>query len=187
MDFREVITTRRSIRSYSNEPVSRAEVQDLLVQAVMAPSASNSQPWKFCVIQKEEQLADLSNRTKSFLLSALKKMPGLESYRDNFVDPTYSIFYGATTLVLIVCEPNRPSSETDCALAAENLMLAAREKGIGSCWMGFASVYCNLPEVKAELAIPEKYKIVAPIALGYPRGNFAAMEHKPPEILFWNE
>jgi len=185
MDFLEVLSTRRSIRAYTDKPVSPEIVQDLLNRAVMAPSGSNGQPWKFCVIQSKDLLADISKKTKALLLSTLSQRPFLEKYRDEFINPDFNIFYEAATLVMILCESRNSNAEIDCALAAENLMLAARAKGIGSCWMGFGTVYCNQPEAKAELGIPEAYKVVAPIILGYPKEEFSTMERKAPEILFW--
>jgi nitroreductase len=187
MDFLEVLSTRRSIRGYTDRQVSREDVQDLLNKAVMAPSASNGQPWTFGIIQSPELLADLSTRTKAYLLAALPTMPSLEKYRGLFTKPDMDIFHGAGTLVMIIATSDRPNAAIDCALAAENLMLAAREKGLGSCWIGFASAYCSQPEVKNELGIPEEYRIVAPIVLGYPKGSFSVMTHKAPEILFWKD
>lgn len=57
----------------------------------------------------------------------------------------------------------------DCALAAQNLMLAAYAAGLGSCWIGFAQSFLNTPEGKALLGLPSAWVPVAPIIIGYPK------------------
>jgi nitroreductase len=70
----------------------------------------------------------------------------------------------------------------DCCLAAENLMLAARDEGVGTCWIGFARPWLNLPSTKHELELPANYHVVAPIVLGYPKAWPASHGRDPAEI-----
>ena len=68
----------------------------------------------------------------------------------------------------------------DSCLAAQNLMLAARDEGIGSCWIGFGRAWLNLPSTKKELALADNCHAVAPIVPGYPKMWPESHGRKPP-------
>lgn len=185
MELMQAITTRRSVRKYLPTPVGRETLEELVQAAIQAPSAMNTQPWAFGVIEDRAALSEYSQRTKEQLLAAAAEMPWLERYREMFENPGYDVFYGAPALVLICAKPDAPHGGGDCAMAAQTLMLAARGKGLGTCWIGFFAFLLNQPEEKAALGIPADYQIVAPIIVGHPDGEMPAPEKNPPEMLFW--
>jgi nitroreductase len=166
-------------------PVSKELIDQLLRAATQAPSAMNSQPWAFAVIQNNDILKKISDRAKELLLSVLAEKPIMEKYRGALSNPDFNIFYNASTLIIIYAKPEGPHPETDCCLAAQNIMLAARDAGLGSCWIGFAQPLLNLPDLKNELKVPAEYMAVAPLVIGEPAGKITDIPRKEPEILFW--
>ena len=185
MELIEAINSRRSVRHYTHEQVSKTAIEALLQAAVQAPSAMNRQPWAYAVIQDKTLLTSYSARTKQYLLDSLDKMPVFAKYKAMFENPEFNIFYDAGTLILILAKDEGTHTVEDCCLAAQNLMLAAHGSGLGSCWIGFSRFLLNMPEVQAELGIPAGYKVVAPIIVGYPQAAVLPIAKKPPVILFW--
>lgn len=138
MDLKEAIYTRRAVREFTAEGVSESIVRDLVEAAVQAPSAVNQQPWSFCVIRDKGVLAEISREAKAYML---RTSPiGLVSHHFDQIlnDPNFDIFYHAPALIVISSVADIPWAVEDCALAAENLMLAARAVRLGTCWIGFA-------------------------------------------------
>lgn len=186
MEVLKAINERRSTRKFTKKMVEKEIVQELIDQAIMAPSARNSQPWAFFVIQDKEKLAEINKRTKQFMLSTIPVGAGQEGYRERMESEDYDVFYSGNTLLVICARKDSPNGEGDSHIAAQNVMLSAWDKGIGSCFMGFAKNYMCSPEGQTFLELPGGYEIVAPIILGYPESVPQAPERKPAEILFWD-
>lgn len=187
MELKEALYQRRSVRQYTNEVLERETIEELLDAAVQAPSATNSQPWSFAVLRGAAALEEYSTASREFLLPHITDEHPLSKYKAALANPKFNIFYGAGTLVLIFAKPHQLHSFGDCCLAAQNLMLAAHAKGLGTCWIGFARDYLNQPEQKATLGIPADYELVAPLIIGRPAQSSPAIPKKPAEILLWKE
>lgn len=187
MELTDVIAARHSVRAYTDEPVSRETLEQLLQVAVQAPTAMNTQSWAFGVIQGADKLAAYSERTKAFMLENLDKYPALERYRSVMASPDFNIFHGAPALINVFTKPGAVTPDIDCSMAAYNIMLAATERGLGTCWIGFFCFYLNLPEVKREFGVPEDYRVIAPIIVGHPAGETPAVEKAPADVIFWHE
>ncbi|MHB1000219.1 MAG: nitroreductase family protein [Armatimonadota bacterium] len=185
MELIDVINARRSVRNYKPDNIDRDIIMQLINAAIQAPTGMNTQPWAFGVIQEADKLNDYSDCIKKFLLDSLDKLPWLAAYQEIFADPEYNVFYNAPCLIIIYAKSISPIAQIDCTLAAENLMLAACDKGLGSCWIEFANDFLNLPEIKDELGVPEDIKVIAPIIVGYPSGPVSAPEKNPADLLFW--
>jgi nitroreductase len=192
------IYTRRAVRAYTNEPVSEITLRELIDAAVHAPTAMHQEPWGFAVIQDKALLKRYSDRAKALLVepaaqavgwgeSAQLANPREASERQLAMlkDPAFNIFYDAATLVVVCRCTAGPFADADCWMAAQNLMLEATTRGLGTCVIGFAVPVLNTPEALEALGIPDGGAAVAPIIVGRPRGESLPVDRKPPRILSW--
>ncbi len=109
----------------------------------------------------------------------------MAGYVRNLSKPEVRLFYGAPVLILVFASPS-VVEDHDCALAAENMMLAAHSLGIGSCWIGLAKHLGEDVEFLREVGIPEGYRLVAPLIFGYPaKGEPKAPARNADVILKW--
>jgi len=182
MDINEAIAGRRSTRDYTAQAVDEKTIRRLIDAAVHAPNASNGQPWTFTVVRDQGLLDRISDEAKSHMLATLPAGPGSDRYRTMLSDVNFQIFYHAPALILISGIAQRPRVVEDCALAAENLMLAAYGVGLGTCWIGFAQGFLNTSEGKNALGLPATSVPIAPIIVGYPKAETAPVARKEPEI-----
>ncbi|MEO6992745.1 MAG: nitroreductase family protein [Lacunisphaera sp.] len=186
MDVLDAIYHRRSVRHYSDATVTRGVVRDLLLAAVQAPSAQNLQPWAFAIFHGRDRLKAYSTRAKAHLLATQEPSFGLDPNIDRYDNQKVNVFHDADTLIVIFATPGRFTPVEDCLLAGENLMLAAHGMGLGSCPIGFARSWFNLPEIKAECKIPANYIAVLPIVVGYPAAAAPAVPREEAEIACWH-
>ena len=183
----DAIHQRRSVRHYTREAIDKTTITTLLKAAVLAPTAMHQEPWSFVVIQDKDVLDRLSDNCAKLVREEAKRGGSQTSqHRLHVADvPEFHAFHGAGTLIVICGKHAGPFVEADCWLAAENLMLAAFAKGLGTCVIGFAVEALNTADWKGELKIPSEMTVIAPIIVGVPAGETAATSRKPPEILFW--
>jgi nitroreductase len=168
MDVIEAIHRRRSVRDYTGDRVDEAVVRRILDAATWAPSAINQQPWLFTVVREQATLNHISSQAKEHLLSTPgNSMP--RHLRDMLSNPDFQIFYHAPMLIVISGRTAGPWIVEDCALAAENLMLAAYAAGLGSCWIGFAQGWLQTQAGKKALNLSPESLPVAPIVVGRAR------------------
>lgn len=182
MDLTEAISGRRSTRDYTTEALDDATINRLIGAAVLAPNASNGQPWTFTVVRDQGLLDRVSDGAKSHMLATMPAGPQSDRYRTMLGDDSFQIFYHAPALILISGSAQRPWVVEDCALAAENLMLAAYGVGLGSCWIGFAQGFLNTPEGKNALGIPGTWVPVAPIIVGHAKIEPAPVPRREAEV-----
>jgi nitroreductase len=185
MELMEAIEKRRAVRDYSDSPVDQPTIERLIQAAILAPSAMNLQPWAFAALIGREPIDQLAGRIKIWLLANFADTYS-PTIRTMIEDPKYAVFHHATALVMVLAKSSESQAFEDSCLAAENLMLAARDGGIGSCWVGFSRPWLNLPDIKRELGLPEKYHVVAPIVLGYPKEWPMSHGRNAPEIHWLN-
>lgn len=182
MDVYDALYGRRSIRSYTSEPVSEADIANVLDAAVQAPNAMNEQALAFTVIRNAALMDRISRQSKSYLMgrSAFGIAPG--QFRNQLADPEFQIFYHAPALILISAITHTEWAAENCTLAAQNLMLAAYARGLGTCWIGFAQHWLQTEEGKVAVRLPDHYRPMAPIVVGHPQGEAAPVPRRPPTI-----
>ncbi len=181
MELMKALQGRRAVREYTPEDIDNATIEALIDAAVQAPSAVNQQPWTFTVVRDPSVLDRLAAEAKTHMLAT---MPAEHArhFRPRLSDPDFHIFYHAPALIVISASAKGSWIEEDCALAAENLMLAAYERGLGSCWIGFAQGYLNTPEGKRLVGIPDSWVPVAPIIVGHPKAFPAGHDRRKPTV-----
>jgi len=138
MQLEEAIFNRRSVREYTADAIDDATVKRLIAAAVQAPNAINEQPWTFTVVRDRRVLDQLSRAAKLHMLATTSPQE-IEVFRSELEAPQFEIFYHAPALIVISGRSAGPWVTEDCALAAENLMLAAYAEQLGTCWIGFIS------------------------------------------------
>jgi len=145
MDVIDAIHSRRSIRSYQSNLVDRDLIDSVIWDAAQAPPPFSGQvPWTFNVIEGVERIAALGARAMDH---ARATRPNSSS-RPWLDRPGFQIFWNAPVLILISGELE------DCCRAAQNLMLSAHARGLGTCWVGSPLLWLRTEEVKAELQVP---------------------------------
>lgn len=161
----KTILNRRSIRAYKPEQIKEEELQTILEGGIYAPTAINEQPWHITVVQNE----DLLNRINMSCKEMMQKS-GNPAFAERAKNESFSVFYNAPTFIIISGNPKAITPEIDCALALENMFLAAESLNIGSCWIHAVTQLFSTEEgksLKQELGIPAEYNTYSAGAFGY--------------------
>lgn len=153
MDLFEALKTRRSIRKYTDEPVSDDNIHALLDAAMHAPSAKNEQPWHFVVVRDSSVRAVLAKTTP------------------------YTHMAAEAPVVIVVCgDMNHDKASgmwvQDCAAATQNLLLAARGENLGTVWCGVHPIQEREEHVRSALNLPANIVPFNLICIGHPAQPF---------------
>ena len=143
MQVFEAIRRRHSVRSYLPDKVSNEKISRILEAARLAPSAGNIQPWHFIIVTDQQKRKKLSKGR-------------------------YAKFLVESPIVLVGCGDKKASPNwyaVDTTIAMQNMVLTATSEDLGTCWIGSF----NERQVKKLLNIPERFRVIALLALGYRR------------------
>jgi nitroreductase len=155
------VMNRRSVRRYTEEPISEEHTQALIRAGLCAPSAKNMQPWELIVVRDRSKLDKLGEICNYW--APLKNAPLAIVVAANLDG------YSAT---------NPDFFKHDCAACTENILVAAEGLGLGGVWLGAEGVYDRSQPVKEILGIPEDIIPFSVISLGHP------LEHPAPHDTF---
>jgi nitroreductase len=181
-DLFDVMYTNRAVRQYTDDPVPEELIGKILDAAVHAPSGSNSQRWRFIVITDPKLRATMGDEYAEASAVRARTMG-----REPSTPPTWM---GQAPVLILCCLGNEPGAEpakrtagASIYPAVQNMMLAARSFGIGTC---LTTIHQHRePEIKALLGIPENVDTYALIPMGYPATKFGPLSRKAPsEVSF---
>lgn len=177
----DAIYGRRAVRDFTDDPIPEETIRDLIDAAIQAPSAMNCQPWGFVVVQDKDLLKEISDRA----LNEIRSQDLPASLQRSLERPGFNIFYNAGTLIVICAKAIGMHPDWDCCFAAENLLLAARERHLGTCVIGFAWTVLSEQEVRTRLGIPREYEPILAIVVGHTTEFPESPGRADPEIVSW--
>ncbi len=183
MELRDAIYGRRATRSFLKTAITRTTIMSLIDAAIQAPSAMNDQPWHFVAIRNAALLGDIAAAAKAYALKMSAENHHAARLHEVLMLDDYQIFYDAPALVVISARANIWATE-DAALAAQNLMLAAYDAGLGSCWIGFAQGWLGTQEGRSAIGLPDEYVPIAPIVVGYPSAPVPSVPRRPARVIW---
>ena len=166
----ENIFNRKSVRSFTSEPVSQEHIEAMLKAAMAAPTAVNYQPWRFVVVTEREELDAMA-----------EVLPYAKMLRQA---PVAVVVCGETTWM---GGNENPYWQQDCAAATQNLLLAVEALGLGAVWTG---VYPNqdlYPKLHDFLNLPSNVQPFCCIPIGHPAGNEQPKDKWKPENIHYGK
>ena len=158
MKFDQILRRRRSTRSFDSRPVKAEDVISIVEAARLAPSACNSQTWRFVTVTRPESIRRICHEAMRPVIP------------NRWLEQAPLVFVGCSQLDVIA---NRIGSgvtgieyyQIDLGIAMEHMVLKATELGLGTCWIG----WFDESTLKKILTIPKKIKVSALLAVGYPK------------------
>lgn len=184
MNIIECINSRRSVRAFTDKEVEKDIIEQLIALGTKTATGSGNEAWGFVIITDKNEMKQLSDETKEYLLENFGKYPYLHQYESWLKNENYNIFYDAPCLLIVYGDTNSHWYTYDCTLAAGNIMLAANEYGLGTCWIGFAEHSLDTLEIKEKYNVPLNYKMVCPMVIGYPKAELTPPRRKPANIFY---
>ena len=168
----ECIRARRSTRRFEERQIEPEQLEALLEAAVWAPSGGNNQSWLFTAVQNGEILSRLNELVREGFQhwTPDDDYPGKHAAKAGARQEGYNFFHHAPTLIIASNRPNYENAMADCALALENIFLAAQSLGLGSCYINQLHWLRGDPALRDalfEIGIPREHTICSAAAIGY--------------------
>ena len=197
-DLVNLARSRRSVRKFTEKPVSEEALRDLVTFGITAPSASNCQLWEFAVLGNRPKVVEFGKQFELFFrkLNGLVRNPLIRwvsplfagmalvrYYRDRYATVERGLeevkqgkdllFWGAPAVIIIHSSMEGSLPVEDAQYAAYNITLLAHAMGMGTCFIGYASETMNrVKKIKRSCGIPDKNRVHAVLAVGYPAEKF---------------
>jgi len=168
----KAIRNRKSTRKYKEEQIKTEELQAILEAGIQAPSAINSQPWHFTVIQNKEFINHISSKAKE------KMLESDDLAIRNIAKSNMNILYNGPTVIIVSGKKDVSSSLVDCSAAIQNMLIAAESIGLGTVWVGLSRYFFMLNEEVKKLSLPAGYEPFYAVVLGYKEDDKALTPSK---------
>lgn len=189
-DVWEVLSTARTIRRFTDEPVDEATLTRCLEAATWAPSGANAQAWRFVVLQSPEVRAVVA-RAAAHALRVIEPLYGMtrpadsdDSRRARTNRATYELHDRAGQLSSVLFVQYRYEVASELLLggsiypAMQNFVLAARALGLGTCLTSWAS-YDGEAWLREAIGIPDDWMLAGHVVVGWPRGHHGPLRRRP--------
>jgi nitroreductase len=189
-DVWDVLSTARTIRRFTDEPVDDATLARCLEAATWAPSGANAQAWRFVVLRSAEQRAMIA-RAAALALEVIEPVYGMarpadgdHSRRARTYRATYELHDRAGELTSVLFTYQRYPTASELLLggsiypAMQNFLLAARALGLGACFTSWAS-YQGEPLLREAVGVPDDWLLAGHVVVGWPRGNHGPVRRHP--------
>lgn len=195
----QLIQSRRSCRSFTQQPVGLDSLQDLVKIGTTAPSGTNSQCWTFTIIPERIGVLELAMMIKGFFqklnklaqnkaVRVLSRIMGKKELTDYYTNHFVSVqnalaqwddhqkdqlFHDAVSLIIIGSRAGASCPKEDALMASQNILISAHAMGLGTCMIGYAVEAINRDEkIREHLQMAKSENVHAVIALGYPNDQY---------------
>ncbi len=168
MDAIKSIYTRRSVRKYTDKEIPKDIIEKILKAGFSAPSAANQQPWHFIIIDEK---------------NILNKIPGFHKRAE---------FITKAKKAILVCADKKLEKfknywPVDCSAATENMLIAARALGLGSCWVGIFPQENRIKELKNIFKLPDSVIPFSIVSLGFTNENQEGVNRYNEDRIHYNK
>lgn len=197
-DLWAVMSTARTIRRFTDEPVDDATLARCLEAATWAPSGANAQSWRFIVLRSAALRAAVAAAAAQ-ALEVIEPVYGMtrpadddNSRRARTNRATYELHDRAEEFTSVLFTQERFPSASELLLggsifpAMQNFLLAARALGLGACLTSWAS-YGGEPILRDAVGVPDNWMLAGHVVVGWPRGNHGPVRRRPlSDVVFLN-
>ena len=160
MNFDQILENRTSVRSFDSKPVNEKDLISIVEAARLAPSACNSQTWRFVAVTDREVINKICSEAMRPIVP------------NRWLEQAPLIIVGCSKIDIVA---NRIGTrvtgieyyQIDLGIAMEHMVLKATDLGLGSCWIG----WFKEDKIKEILEIPKRIKVSAMLAIGFPKDN----------------
>jgi len=189
-DVWTVMSTARTIRRFTDEPVDDETLARCLQAATWAPNGANAQMWRFVVLRSPEMRAVVGEAAAKALsviepvYGMTRPAPGDESRRARTYRATYEIHDRASEFTSVLFALQNLISTPDLLAggsifpAVQNFLLAARAQGLGACLTSWAA-YGGEEALREAIGIPDDWNLAAHVVVGWPRGRHGPLRRHP--------